>query len=174
MPRDPTIAIRDCLAEIAVLSGHSWTGQRIEIVRHKRRGSAVDASPSLRQGTKRAQSIPCPSLLSHVRPARNGETRREKSFVVHSVIRSATSCVQARRGKLSRESGLAEQGENSRMAGKEQGDNRRRRLAGESDTLKVASPSSEGAAPLTNPSRGRAKAALKRPIRWSTKRNLLR
>ena len=74
---------------------------------------------------------------------------------------------------MSRESGLAQQGENSRIAGKEQGDNRRRRRAGESDALKVALPSSEGAAPLTNPCRGRAKAALKTPIRRSTKRNLL-
>jgi hypothetical protein len=46
------------------------------------------------------------------------------------------------------------------LAGKEQGDNRRRRRAGESDTLKVVSPPSEGAAPLTGPSRGRAKAPL--------------
>jgi hypothetical protein len=58
-------------------------------------------------------------------------------------------------------------------AGKEQGDSRRRRRAGESDTPKVVSPSSEGAAPLTGPCRGRARAARNGARPYSNQLNAL-
>ena len=83
----------------AELSRHSWTGQRIEIVHHKRRGPPWTASPRRTKERSALNRFPAhPCFRMSARPAAV-KLAREKSFVFHSVIKSATSCVQARRGK---------------------------------------------------------------------------
>jgi hypothetical protein len=81
--------------------------------------------------------------------------------------------VQTETRQISRESGWAQQGNNSRITGKEQGDSRRRKRGAASDALEVVSPSSEGAAPLTGPRRGRAKAPLNATRPFSNQLNAL-
>ena len=80
------------------------------------RGSSPRAAHD--DGANRFPAVPCFRMVARPTAVK---LCGQKILCFHYLTESATSCVQAGRGKISRESGLAWQGKNSRITGKEQG-----------------------------------------------------